>query len=47
MLAIFCLTFASCTKQDLNDDELTIENSELIYSTGGQVDDSDNLNGGS
>ena len=41
--AVFCLTLSACTKQDLNEDELLLEESELIYATGGQVDEDGGL----
>lgn len=41
--AVFCSTFAACEKQDLNEDELMLNNSDVIYATGGQVDEKGGL----
>lgn len=39
LAAVFCSTFIACTETDLNEDELMLNNSDVIYATGGQVDD--------
>ena len=39
LAAIFCSTIVSCVKTDLNEDELMLNNSDVIYATGGQEDD--------
>lgn len=38
LAAVFCSTFVACEKTDLNEDELMLNNSDVIYATGGQVD---------
>lgn len=42
--AVFCLTLSACTKQDLNEDERMLNNQDVIYATGGQVDQQGGLN---
>ena len=37
--AVFCTAFAACEKQDLNEDELMLNNSDIMFATGGQDDD--------
>ena len=39
LAAVFSLTVASCVKTDLNEDEKMLNNSDVIYATGGQDDD--------
>ncbi len=38
LAAVFSLTVVSCVKTDLNEDELMLDNSDVIYATGGQTD---------
>jgi len=40
LAAVFCSAFVACEKQDLNEDELMLNNSDIIYATGGEVDSS-------
>ncbi len=38
--AVFCSAFVACEKQDLNEDELMLNNSDVTsVMTGGQVDE--------
>ena len=39
LAAIFSFTIVSCVKTDVNEDELMLNNSDVIYATGGQDDD--------
>ena len=39
LAAVFCSAFVACEKTDVNEDELMLNNSDVIYATGGQVDD--------
>lgn len=38
LAAVFCSAFVACEKQDLNEDELMLNNSDVIYATGGETD---------
>jgi hypothetical protein len=40
--AVFCSAFVACEKQDLNEDELMLNDTEVV-STGGQVDENGGL----
>ena len=35
---VFCSAFVACEKQDLNEDELMLNDTEVV-ATGGQIDD--------
>ncbi len=39
LATMFCSTIVSCVKTDVNEDELMLNNSDVIYATGGQVDE--------
>ena len=39
---VFCSAFVACEKQDLNEDELMLNDTEVV-ATGGQVDDNGGL----
>ena len=38
LAAVFCSAFFACEKTDVNEDELMLNNSDVIYATGGQVE---------
>ncbi len=40
--AVFCSAFVACEKQDLNEDELMLNDSEVV-ATGGQIDENGGL----
>lgn len=40
--AVFCSAFVACEKQDLNEDELMLNDTEVV-ATGGQVDNNGGL----
>ena len=40
--AVFCSAFVACEKQDLNEDELMLNDTEVV-ATGGQVDENGGL----
>lgn len=46
LAVVFCSTLVACTKTDLNEDETMLNNSDVVYATGGQVDDTDSLDDG-
>jgi hypothetical protein len=39
LAVVFCSAFVACEKQDLNEDELMLNNSDIMFATGGQDDD--------
>ncbi len=41
--AVFCSAFVACEKQDLNEDELMLNDTEVVSTTGGQVDENGGL----
>ena len=43
LAAIFSLSIVSCVKTDLNEDELMLNNSDVIYATGGETDENGGL----
>ncbi|MCP4969921.1 MAG: hypothetical protein GY932_04905 [Arcobacter sp.] len=43
LAAVFSLTVVSCVKTDLNEDETMLNNSDVVYATGGQVDEEKGL----
>ncbi len=44
LAALFCSAFVACEKTDLNEDELMLNNSDVIYATGGEIDNAGGLN---
>ncbi len=39
LATVFCSTLLACEKEALNEDELMLNTSEVMYATGGQIDD--------
>lgn len=39
LATIFCSTLLACEKEALNEDELMLNTSDIMYATGGEVDE--------